>query len=413
MIQERLNTYGFIRNKHYFVNKTDLTITIPILNTEFIFKGLDDKEKIKSIAKITSMWIEEATELSKDDVMQLNLRLRDKTKSYHQIILSFNPISAEHWLKKHFFDEEQPDTTIIHTTYKDNRFLSKQYVEQLENLKNIDYEYYKIYALGKWGLLKGQIYTNYEIRDIQKLKDSFDTYCYGLDFGFTNDPTAFVMVGYDRKKKEIYVLDEFYETGLTNDLIAERLYEKGITDEPIICDSSEPKSIKELKNYGINAVPATKGKGSVNTGIQFIKQHKLIIDKQCINIIKELQLYKWHEDKDGKLINKPIDKWNHCITGDTLILTENGHKRIDELVNTNGKVLSYNEASGLFEYKEYYDCKLTRENAELLKIELEDGTTIKLTPDHLVYTKRGWIEAQDLDIEHDEILTIKNNYDII
>lgn len=313
LFQERLTQFGLKKDIHYLVNKSDMTIMLPLFASVILFKGLDDPEKIKSIAGITNIWIEEASELEKNDFMQLNLRLRGNTKYYKQIMLTFNPINEQHWLKKHFFDNKVENCSTIHSTYLNNKFIDVEYKKELENLKNVDLEYYKIYALGKWGNVKGQIYTNYEIRDLSDIKYKLNNYHYGLDFGYTNDPTAFVMCSLNRDKREIYILDEFYIKELTNDLIAEKLKEKGVADELIVCDSAEPKSIKELQNYGINAIGAKKGQGSINTGIQFIKQFKLIVDKTCINFQKELQLYKWFEDKDGNLTNKPIDRYNHLM----------------------------------------------------------------------------------------------------
>lgn len=287
-------------------NKTVQTITFAN-GSQILFKGLDDPEKIKSIAGITRVWIEEASELTKEDFMQLNLRLRGAENL--QMTLTFNPIDEEHWIKKHFFDtpEIRQKTTIIKTTYQDNKFIDEAYKQELESYHTIDANYYKIYALGEWGgLTDGRIFPIWETIDNFP---ELDGYWYGLDFGFSNDPTAIVKVLIFRNK--IYVDEICYQKGLTNSDIAGLLFDSGYSGQPVVCDSAEPKSIYELQLMGVNAIAADKRPGSIMAGIDYIKRNKILVTKRSLNLQKENRYYQWKKDKDGRFINVPKDFQNH------------------------------------------------------------------------------------------------------
>ena len=175
-----------------------------------------------------------------------------------------------------------------------------------------DYQYYKIYALGEWGSIGNLVYTNWEKQDLSDVKDSFDNHFNGLDFGFSSDPTAFIRVHLDSKRKIMYVVDELYLYEQHIDKLAEELSTR-IPDEYVTADSSEPRSIADLKRHGIKALPAKKGPGSVEHGIKWLQGHKIIVDSSCINTIQELTSYKWREDKDGNTIAKPVDDNNHLL----------------------------------------------------------------------------------------------------
>lgn len=306
-----LTDFGIL--EHCKINRTDYTIGLPFVNSRVIFMGCDDPEKLKSIAGVTGMWIEEATELNFADFEELDRRLRGDTKFYKQIILTFNPISMLHWLKKHFFDTTDKytleNTSILKTTYKDNRFLDEAYVRKLESYKTVDQFFYNVYSLAEWGILENLVFYNWTVEDLSGIKDEFNKYYYGLDFGYSVDPVAYIKVAV--KDDRVYVLDEHYETGLTNDRIAQMLKAKSMNSY-IMCDSAEPKSIAELRNYGIEAVGVKKGKDSVNHGIQWLKQKKIVVDNRCMNMVNELQLYKWDENKD-RIKDVPIDMYNHLI----------------------------------------------------------------------------------------------------
>ena len=307
--------------KLFKVNQTEMTITC-ITGYQIYFRGLDDTEKLKGIIPIkgviTDVWVEEATETKRDDIKNLYKRLRGKSKVLKRIALSFNPIMRNHWIFKEYFggwiegETEYHDDKllILKTTYKDNlRFLEQDDIDELENEK--DPYYRDVYTLGNWGILGDLIFTNWKIEDLSKIKDTFGTYYNGLDFGFSNHPTAAGRQAI--KGKKLYILKEFiYETELTNAMIAARLKPE-IGEENIRCDSAEPKSIAELRGYGIEALAVKKGPGSVNFGIQYIKQFEIIIDLRCQNFINEIQQYQWKRDKDGEKINEPVKKHDHFM----------------------------------------------------------------------------------------------------
>jgi len=299
---------GWGLTPYYEENKATQFITFAN-GSQILFKGMDDPEKIKSIAGITRIWIEEASELAHSDFNQLNLRLRGRDDL--QMTITFNPIDEEHWIKKHFFDtpEIREKTTIIKTTYLNNKFIDEEYKKVLESYKHIDKNYYKIYALGDWGgITDGRVFPIWE--QIDNFPD-IDGCWYALDFGFSNDPTAIVktLKGHGR----IYFDEFMYQTGLINSEIADYFHSNGYNGEIVICDSAEPKSIEELQRYGINAIGADKKPGSIMAGIDFLKRHKILVTKKSSNLIKENRYYQWMQDKNGKFINKPKDWMNHAI----------------------------------------------------------------------------------------------------
>lgn len=307
------------------INKTDSTITCEN-GYQIVFSGLDDVEKLKSITPqkgvITDVWVEEATETEPDSIKQLEKRLRGGSDAIpKRMIFSFNPILQSHWIYQEYFasigwaddqtEYRSDDLLILKTTYKDNRFLTRQDIHRLENEK--DKYYYDVYTLGKWGILGGVIFTNWEVADLSDTAQ-FTNHRNGLDFGFSDDPAAMAITHYDRAHKTIYIYDEMYERGLTNDLLADEI-NKHIGSQYVVCDSAEPKSIKELQNKNINAQPAKKGKDSINFGIQWLQQQHIVIDSKCINARNEISTYHWKKDKDGNAMRVASEKNNHLIDG--------------------------------------------------------------------------------------------------
>jgi phage terminase large subunit len=236
--------------------------------------------------------------------------------------LSFNPIMQNHWIYKEYFasigwaegqtEYSADGLSILKTTYKDNEYLTADDVRDLE--KETDSYYYQVYTLGNWGVLGDVIFSNWRVEDLSGMADQFTNRRNGLDFGFAGNPAAIVVTHYDRTRKVLYFYKELYETELTNDILAERVKDM-IGKERIVCDSAEPKSIQELKNHGVNAVGAKKGKDSVTFGIDWLKQQTIIIDVSCINMQNEIQQYHWKKDAGGNQVNPPIpvDKNNHLM----------------------------------------------------------------------------------------------------
>jgi len=283
-------------------------MTISCLNgNTILFVGLDSTEKLKSIEKISGVWIEEASELSLDDFTQLDLRLRGKLKNYKQIILSFNPINSKHWLKKRFFDIKDKDATVIHTTYLDNKFLDETYITVLNTLKVTNFSYYEIYALGKWGVLKGKIYKEYTI--IDEMPTDAEIHRWGQDFGFNNpSATTEVMIN----GNNLYLDELLFETQLTNTQLMHKLK----TQYPHIMkikgflDSAEPARIADFKKAGFDVLPALK---DVKAGIDKVMTYNIHVTKRSLNIINELDLYVWKLDRNDEPLDEPLKEHDHAL----------------------------------------------------------------------------------------------------
>ena len=289
-------------NVPYLEHKVDQTIELPRRNVIF-FRGIDQPEKIKS-AEFNYIWMEEATEFEYGDYLQLKLRLRRATETKNQMFLTYN--SLDGWTKKQFYDRVDSDVEVLHTWYVDNPFLDEEYVQTLEKLIEQDEAFYRIYALGEYAEIKNKIYSNYTITN--EMPASFDEVIYGLDFGY-NNPTACLRIGI--KDNNIYILDELYERYKTNQELIEMLRDF-VTEPnaPIYCDSAEPQRIQELIQAGYYAMPSDK---SVKDGIDFIKRHKIYITENCANTIKEIESYKWREDKEGNLLEEPVKFMDHTM----------------------------------------------------------------------------------------------------
>lgn len=296
------------------------------------FRGLDDPLKVTSIAVdkgcLCWMWLEEAYEImSESDFDMLDESIRGSTPEglFKQITITLNPWNEHHWIKKRFFDSCDPDTLALTTNYLCNEWLDKSDLAVFERMKTNNPRRYQVAGLGNWGIVEGLIYENWkeeaytlitrkEAQEGRKgvIRDNLKTVC-GLDFGYTNDPTAFVIALFDKDNSRLYIYDEFYEKGLSNKAIAERIKELGYRKERITADSAEPKSIDELKTYGLNVKGAVKGKDSIVHGIQWIQDLEIIIHPRCVNFLTEISNYTWDTDRFGKKLNVPIDDFNHLM----------------------------------------------------------------------------------------------------
>ena len=317
LLLDTLNQFGIIN--YCVINRTDFSITLPT-GSQFLCMGLDDPEKIKSITGLTDAWLEEATEFSLDDFSQVNLRVRDPKAENQEIILSLNPVSKANWCYLHFFaenpelEEFRKTVRIVHTTYKDNPHLPETYVQALLMMKATNEVYYKIYALGEFGSLDKLIYNNWQKMDFDPDTIKGQLLC-GLDFGYTNDPTAFTASILVENERRIYIFKEWGGTGYLNDAIADQIKEMGFAKSIICADSAEQKSIDEIKRLGISRIkPCVKGKGSVLQGIQKLQQYELIVHPSCENVIEELENYAWKKDKQtNEYINEPAEGFDHYM----------------------------------------------------------------------------------------------------
>ena len=298
------------------INLSTYTITLPN-ESVFLFKGLDDSEKIKSITDITDIWCEEATELSLDEFTQLDLRLRALVEDL-QIFCSFNPVSKANWVYKKWFAPDavydNTQTFILHTTYKDNRFLPAAYIAALEDKINTNPTYYKIYVLGEFGTFEGLVFTNWrtESFDHMELAKALEHRC-GMDLGWV-DKSAIIDTLYDRQNKIIYVFNEFYKSGQQLSELAAAIDEMGLRRSKIRIDSAEPRSIQYFRNNGIDATAAQKGQDSVKAGIMFLQDNLIIGHPRCTSFITELENFSYVKSKvTGEYTEETTHEWSHAI----------------------------------------------------------------------------------------------------
>ena len=280
-------------------NKTESTY---MLNENlFEFMSLDQPQK-KRGAKRTFLFLNEANELSLEDWIQLSMRTEK------QIFIDYNPSMDEHWIYETVIPRE--DCTYIHSTYLDNiQFLPEEVVREIENLKAIDKNYWRIYGMGEIGQIQGLVLTNWE--PVEAFPETCQWISYGMDFGFTNDPTVIVKVGMEGG--EIWVDELLYSRGLTNQDIVTAMIKLNISKGDDIIADNQPQSIYEIRKEGFNIRPTFKGPNSIITGIDILKRFRINVTKRSVNLIRELKNYKWKEDAMGHTLNQPVDKFNHAI----------------------------------------------------------------------------------------------------
>lgn len=264
------------------------------------FKSYQNEQDAKN-GKRDYLFLNEANGVSFPIFWQLSIRTRKK------VYIDYNP-SERFWAHNELIGRE--GVKLIISDHRGNPFLTKEEHERIENIE--DEELRKVYARGLTGKLSGVIFPNFAIVDELPNNDEWKLFGFGLDFGFTNDPTALVKVVLAHG--ELYVDLLIYETGLTNPKIAEKAKAEGVTRKTqIVADSAEPKSIAELNNLGLWVVPTLKGKDSILLGIDILQRYKINVTRRSTSLIEELQSYKWEENKDSKKTNKPIDDFNHAI----------------------------------------------------------------------------------------------------
>lgn len=300
--------------------ESPLEITYKPTGQKIYFRGLDDPLKVTSVTVDTGclcwLWIEEAYEImNEDDFNILDESIRGEVPEglFKQITMTFNPWNEHHWIKKRFFDVESSDILALTTNYMCNEWLDSADLKVFEDMKKRNPRRYKVAGLGDWGIVDGLVYENwneraFKLEEIRNCKSAF-----GLDFGYTNDPSAFFVGFLDLDNKKLYVWDEFYEKGLSNKKISEKVESMGYRKEHITADSAEPKSIDELNTLGLHVKGAKKGKDSIKNGIQWIQDLEIIIHPRCTNFLTEISNYTWDKDKFGQKLNVPIDDFNHLM----------------------------------------------------------------------------------------------------
>ena len=311
-------------NEYWSIKESPLEITYIPTGQKILFRGLDDPLKVTSITVETGnlcwAWIEEAYEINKEqDFNMLDESIRGKIEEplYKQITLTFNPWNERHWIKKRFFDTEDESIMAKTTNYMCNEWLDDSDKKLFEDMKKNNPRRYQVAGLGNWGIVEGLVYENWEekefdVNEISKRKGVKSAF--GLDFGYTNDPSAFFCGLIDVANKEIYVFDEIYKNAMKNRQIAEEIIRKGYGKEKIVADSQEPKSIDELYDLGLKGIrKSRKGRDSINNGVQYIQDYKIIIHPRCVNFITEISNYMWDKDKFDNPVNKPVDDFNHLM----------------------------------------------------------------------------------------------------
>lgn len=290
------------------------------------FRGLDDPLKVTSITVDVGVlcwaWLEEAYEVMKEDdfnILDESIRggVPEGSGLWKQWTITFNPWNERHWLKKRFFDAEpDPDILAMTTNYMCNEWLDTADIKVFEDMKKRNPRRYAVAGLGGWGIVDGLVYENWreETFDIDEIRSKPGIVsAFGLDFGYTNDPTALFCGLLDQQEKRLFVFDEMYQKGMSNKAIADAIKGMGCGKEQITADSAEPKSIDELKSMGLRVKPAAKGRDSVKNGVQWIQDLEIIIHPRCVNFITEISNYTWATDKFGAKLNEPIDDFNHIM----------------------------------------------------------------------------------------------------
>lgn len=308
----------------FLCKESPLEITYLPTGQRIFFRGLDDPLKVTSITVETGvlcwLWVEEAYEITKEtdfDTLDESIRGKLPQGLFKSVTLTFNPWNDRHWLKSRFFDKQDPEVLAMTTNYLMNEFLDESDRKIFERMKIENPRRYSVAGLGDWGVVDGLVYDNWEEKafDYQEISAMPDVEsAFGLDFGYTNDPTALFCGLISNNQKTLWVFDELYQKALTNEMIANTLKSMGYAKELIIGDSAEPKSIEELKRLGIRRIKgAEKGKDSVINGIQKIQDFHIIVHPRCVNFLTEISCYSWDKDKFNNTVNKPIDDYNHLM----------------------------------------------------------------------------------------------------
>lgn len=308
-------------DKHVKINQSDYRITFLHNGSEIIFTGLDEETKLLSLNNIGSVFIEEVFEVEEELVEQLNLRMRGKTKN-QQIIMAWNPISQDSWLYDFTVTHPPKSSVFIHSTYKDNPFLSLDYIQSLEELQFRNPQKWRIYGLGEWGInTDGLVFRNWrkdDLGDIRDLAKEGWELRVGMDLGFV-DPSTIVSSMYNAETSTIYVFDSWSESGCQLDEIKKALEKREWINRhtKIYMDSADARAIDYFRRQGYNAVQCLKGPGSVESRITFLQNNEIVVNEVSgQKLITELSNFSYIKDKKtGKYTEKTTHEYSHCIDG--------------------------------------------------------------------------------------------------
>ena len=296
------------------IKETDMSITFPN-GSQIIMVGLDTEEKLLSLTNISTVWVEEAYEVEKSKVEQLNLRMRG-TAANQQLILSWNPISKHSWLYEFTVKNPPENSVFIHSTYKDNPFLNPEYVQALDEMEIRNPEKYRVYGRGEWGVdSSGLVIKNWksETFDAMELAAAGLEHRAGMDLGWI-DKSAIIDTLYDKANHTIYVFNEFYKSGCQPSELAAAIKDMNLAKSKIKVDAAEPRTIQFFRNEGINAEGAAKGKDSVKAGLMFLQDNLIIVHPKCQNFITELENFSYIKSKQtGEWTEDTTHEWSHAI----------------------------------------------------------------------------------------------------
>ena len=294
---------------------------------KILFRGFDDPLKLASTTVANGhlcwVWVEEAYEIEQESAFdQLDLSVPRGSVPpplFKQTTVTFNPWSEQHWLKGRFFDRANDGVTTYSTTYKDNEFLDATDIAVFDTMRVNNPRRYAVAGLGEWGVSEGLVFENWRSEDfcldeIERGKEWQFRHIFGLDYGYTNDPTAFIAAAVNQVERRLYIFDEHYERRMLNSDIAAMIKRKGYHKERIRADSAEPKSNDDLRRLGITRiVPSEKGHDSIINGIVGIQEYEIIVHPLCKNTLKELGSYRFRKLKDGSMDRYPVDSDNHLM----------------------------------------------------------------------------------------------------
>ncbi len=377
-----------------------------------LFRGADDPMKSKSIklnhGYFKYLWFEELTEFrGMEDVRTIKQSVFRGVKKAITFY-SYNPPKTVH----NWVNEESMKTVdgriVHHSTYLDvpHDWLQDAFIAEAEAIKTTNERAYRNEYLGEVTGTGGQVFDNLELREITDAEiDTLGTFYNGLDFGFAVDPDAFSRWAYDRRERRLYAISEYYGSHTSIDLLAEKV--SALAGREIVrCDCADPRMIAELKRRGVNAIGVKKGPGSVEHGMRWLQsQGAIVVDpKRTPNIAREFREYEYMQDKNGNFLPAYPDKNNHCLTGDIMVCTTDGEKRIDQLVGKTGTVVCIDPQNERATTARFFDVRQTGVEP-IFEIELEDGRVLRASGEHPILTQRGWVRAQDI-LESDAILDV-------
>lgn len=311
-------------DRYWLAKESPLELVYLPTGQKILFRGLDDPLKVTSISVdigfLCFLWIEEAYEIMKEedfDMLDESIRGRTPPGLFKQITMTFNPWNERHFIKRRFFDAQDPSVLAMTTNYMCNEWLDEVDERLFEQMRLNNPRRYQVAGLGNWGIVDTLVYENWEEQDFD-VDEVFEipniVAVFGLDFGYTNDPTALFCGALDVKGRRLFVFDELYKQRLSNRAIYDAIVKMGYAKESIIADSAEPKSIDELKYLGLRRIKAArKGKDSVSNGIQWLQDFKIIVHPNCANFLTEISNYQWDKDRFGSRLNVPVDDFNHLM----------------------------------------------------------------------------------------------------